>query len=283
MFLALTGFLTPQSDSLLLDQFEDAAAAYSVRKLSSSYSGSALRVRRSSDNTEKDIGFDSNGNLDTSALTTFVGAGNGFVVTWYDQSGNGNDATKSTASQQPLLVSSGSLNTINTKASLSFDTTDNLSMSSLSVTDQAIFTVFNNASEINTATGIKFILDGVNGLLTLGSSSGTIANERVYWATKVPKSVGENTTNIPTGQHVLSMLYNTSTFDTMFRDGVEYTLVDGSVGGFDATNFPTNYNIIGRSTSSLNDNLQELIIYQSDQSSNQSAIESNINDYYNIY
>jgi type III restriction enzyme len=45
------------SDNLLLDQYSGAAAAYSLRKLSTSYSGSAIRVRRSSDNAEQNIGF----------------------------------------------------------------------------------------------------------------------------------------------------------------------------------------------------------------------------------
>ena len=42
--------------------------------------GSPLRVRRSTDNAEIDIAFTVNGNLDTAALLTFVGAGNGFVT-----------------------------------------------------------------------------------------------------------------------------------------------------------------------------------------------------------
>jgi hypothetical protein len=41
----------------LLDTYSGAAAAYSLRLLDSSYVGSAIRVRRSSDNTEQDIGF----------------------------------------------------------------------------------------------------------------------------------------------------------------------------------------------------------------------------------
>ena len=92
----------------LLDSYPGAAAAYSVRLLKSTYTGSAIRVRRSSDNAESDIGF-SGGNLDTSALTTFCGAGNGFVTTWYDQSGGGNNLTQTTAAQQPQIVSSGSV------------------------------------------------------------------------------------------------------------------------------------------------------------------------------
>jgi hypothetical protein len=56
----------------LLDLFPGAAAAYSLRKLRAAYSGSAVRVRRSSDNTEQDIGFTTQGELDTASLLSFV-------------------------------------------------------------------------------------------------------------------------------------------------------------------------------------------------------------------
>ena len=49
-----------------------AAAAYSTRKLRTDYTGPALRVRRSLDNAEADIGF-SGTDLDTTALMNFVG------------------------------------------------------------------------------------------------------------------------------------------------------------------------------------------------------------------
>ncbi|MBC7863138.1 MAG: T9SS type A sorting domain-containing protein [Bacteroidia bacterium] len=48
------------------------AASYSLRKLSTSYSGSAIQVRRACDNATKNIGFTSCGELDTTALKTFV-------------------------------------------------------------------------------------------------------------------------------------------------------------------------------------------------------------------
>jgi hypothetical protein len=68
-------------------------AAYSVaRKLSSTYTGSALRVQRSSDSAVQDIGFVNN-LLDTGSLNTFVGANTGIVTIWYDQSGNGVNVT----------------------------------------------------------------------------------------------------------------------------------------------------------------------------------------------
>jgi hypothetical protein len=93
---------------LLLDIYSNAAVAYSLRKLRTAYSGNCIRVRRSSDSTEQDIGFASNGLLDATSLLSFVGAGDGFITTWYDQVGS-NNATQTTTTQQPLIVSSGSL------------------------------------------------------------------------------------------------------------------------------------------------------------------------------
>lgn len=90
----------------LLDSYT-AAVGYSLRKLRTAYSGSAVRVRRSSDNAEQDIGFAS-GSLDTASLLSFCGAGNGFVTTWYDQVGSTN-ATQATAGSQPQIVDAGSL------------------------------------------------------------------------------------------------------------------------------------------------------------------------------
>jgi hypothetical protein len=73
------------------------AAAYSLRKLRTAYTGNAIRVRRSSDSAETNIGFGSDGNLNTTALLAHCGSGDGFVTTWYDQSGNGRNATQTTA------------------------------------------------------------------------------------------------------------------------------------------------------------------------------------------
>jgi hypothetical protein len=111
MILATHGIIgsgISQFTSGLLDTYTGAAAAYSLRRLSISYTGSAIRVRRASDNTELDIGFVGEG-LDTSALTSFCSGTNGFVKTWYDQSGNGRDGTQTTAANQPQIVSSGSV------------------------------------------------------------------------------------------------------------------------------------------------------------------------------
>lgn len=93
---------------MLLDSITGATCAFSMRKLRTAYSGNCLKVRRSSDSTTQDIGF-SNGWLDESALTTFVGANDGFVDTWYDQTANGYNAVQATTTLQPRIVSSGTI------------------------------------------------------------------------------------------------------------------------------------------------------------------------------
>ena len=92
--------------AFLLDTYTGAAAAYSLRQLRTAYTGSAIRVRRASDNTEQDIGFDGSGELDTTSLASFCSGTNGFVAKWYDQSGNANDATQTTAANQPKIYDS---------------------------------------------------------------------------------------------------------------------------------------------------------------------------------
>ncbi len=92
-------------------------AAWSVsRRLLTSYSGSLIRVRRSSDNTEQDIGYiAATGLLDTASLLSFVGAGNGFVCKVYAQSGgSGKDFLQTTAFAQLRIVNAGSLVTAGT-------------------------------------------------------------------------------------------------------------------------------------------------------------------------
>jgi len=91
----------------ILNNVTDAAAAYSVRQIKSDYTGYCMKVRRSSDDTELDIGF-LNRALDTVSLLAFVGAGDGFVSTLYDQSGNGIDITIAEA-LQPQIVDAGTL------------------------------------------------------------------------------------------------------------------------------------------------------------------------------
>lgn len=80
-------------------------AAYSFRKLRSAYSGNCCRVRRTSDSVEVDIGFASSGWVDKASILSHCGSSDGFVVTWYDQSGNNYHMTTSASTQQGQIYS----------------------------------------------------------------------------------------------------------------------------------------------------------------------------------
>lgn len=105
----------------ILDKIStSSAAAYSLRKLRKAYAGSAIRVRRTSDNAELDIGFNNSGNLNTAALLAHCGASSGRITTWYDQSGGGFNMTNATAATQPSIVLSGVLSRFNGRPMLNF-------------------------------------------------------------------------------------------------------------------------------------------------------------------
>ena len=110
--------LIPQPEgTLLLDTFTDASVAYSLRKMRAAYAGSAIRVRRSIDNAEQDIGFVNN-ELDTNSLLAFVDGGNGFVSVIYDQVSDKNmtqltNPPGQTYTRQGSIVNGGKVNYLN--------------------------------------------------------------------------------------------------------------------------------------------------------------------------
>lgn len=130
------------------------AAAFSTRKLRSAYAGKCMNVRRSSDNAAIDIGFVNN-TLDTVALLAHVGAGDGFVTKWYDQSGNGNDAIQVVAVNQPTIVLSGVVKTINSFPSIQFANGSNAAWFINSGT-YSVFTTATTISSVIQANGNGF-------------------------------------------------------------------------------------------------------------------------------
>jgi hypothetical protein len=252
---------------LLLDTYPGAAAAYSVRKLRTAYTGNAIRVRRSSDNTEQNIGFTALGNLDTSALTTFCSGTNGFVTTWYDQSGNAFNATQSTAANQPQIVLGGNIVLLNNKISIDFDGTDDKLLSSFSLISQPN-TIFSVASLEDTST-LRLIYDDDG-----GNDRNTYDNNGVIFA-GLPALSG--TPWAINTQYLHSILYN-GISSSVYRNGAL------NVSGILGTQGLSGLTIGARFSGNFWDGkIQEIIIYNSNQSSNRTGISTNINTYYAIY
>ena len=72
-------------------------------KMLSGYAGNCCKVIRASDSAQLDIPFLADGIVDTNLMKIFAGSSTLKLVTWYDQSGNGSDATQATDSNRGLL------------------------------------------------------------------------------------------------------------------------------------------------------------------------------------
>lgn len=268
-----------RSAGLLLDLYP-ATVAYSLRKLRTTYTGSAIRVRRSSDNTELDIGF-VGVDLDTTSLLSFVGVGNGFITTWYDQQGS-NNLTQTTAGSQPQIVSTGVLITRGGNPACKFDGSNDFLIKSsqvVNVTDVSFFSVANN--DLNESIGcisscrssfetIRIFIERKAALkraMLVSVSNITYATEMSQFRTTGDPILYSN---------IIDASKNMSTFDNS----------NAGVGDTYIGNISTPILQLGRQTtglSHLNGTIQEFIGYNTNQSANRISIETNINNYYGIY
>jgi hypothetical protein len=262
----------------LLDTYPNAAAAYSVRLLKSDYTGNAIRVRRSSDNAEQNIGF-SGGNLDTTSLTSFCSGTNGFVTTWYDQSGNARNATQTTAANQPQIVSSGSVLTTNGKPSALFDgVNDSLDTTGtlFSATENTLIGV----SKLNSVTASYrrlFCVGIYNDGRYLGSNTSTDDMLAIFNNTVLTEFGGVAIT-----QNV-SIMYNNGTTGVLWQNGSQITTVLASDSSYGNEDIYLGWDKAKVADESWLGVAQEFIFYPSSQSANVSGIGTNINTYYGIY
>jgi hypothetical protein len=135
----------------ILDSLPATLAAYSLRRLGSGYTGALVRVRRSSDNIEQDIGATLAGDLNAAALAGFCGSASCFVRTLYDQSGNAVDADQTTAASQPRIYASGATELEGARPALRYTAAGQLLVAS--VPGQTILATWNVvARSTNTAT-----------------------------------------------------------------------------------------------------------------------------------
>jgi hypothetical protein len=125
------------------------SVAYGLRRLSRFWTGAAIRVMRTSDDAELDIGFIGE-DLDVVTLLVFVGSGNGEIVIWYDQSGNGRHAV-STAGRRPRIVNAGVLDIANGKPAVRFNGSNTFfSGVSLPLSQLTLISVLNDVTQAPT-------------------------------------------------------------------------------------------------------------------------------------
>jgi len=254
-----------------LEQFTGASAAYSLRDLASiSGDTTVVRVRRSSDNAEADF---SAKEVSDGTLVTWVGAGNdGFVETWYDQSGNGNDAVQEVAGSQPKIVDAGVL----VSGGIEFDGVDDRFVFSAgrpitSIDAASAFFVGSSDSSANqcglflssASTSKRFYFPVLNsGIFKFGYANNISA---VILASP------------DTSEHIFTGIAGASTASGYYDGELKGIAASGTgvSGGQNIGSIGTGYRWDGR--------MREIIIYPSDQSANREAIETNINNQYDIY
>lgn len=246
----------------VLDNNPGAAAAYSIRKLSSTYAGAPLRVRRVIDGTEQDIEFNSDNELDTDALTTFVDGGAGFVSKWYDQSGGTTyDLTVAASGQPRIATAGGVVMTQNGKPCLTFNGTSHY------LTGSNLLTELDNSDFlISTVFADEF---------AAGSDADV---PRLYFRHRAwsYNTLNTMTWDPLTGHSLLSFEVDGATQEA-FGNGTSLATASEAQVDFPQTDF-----LVGRYASAgyMTGTMQELIIYPS--LPNRTGIESNMATYYGI-
>jgi hypothetical protein len=270
----------------ILDTISGAVAAYSLRLLRSAYTGSAVNIRRSSDNAQQDIGF-SGGAFDVASFSAFVGGGNGFVAKWYDQSGAGADKLQATAAAQPQLL----LNVQNGSPAVNFNETAGQSLAtSATIVANPAFVVFAVAQITSHSDNSAAVFPRANALAGSGGMfffAGSAAND---WqagdlimagnglnSVQVPRAVGATPGGYLDGKaHVLEGALS-PTIATVMQDGVTPTLRVATVG----TAFVSSTLVIDEI--STVGNLFEEIVFATDRTTAQrSIIRVNEGDWYGI-
>tara|TARA_R110002167_G_scaffold87431_5_gene236313 strand:+ start:530 stop:1483 length:954 start_codon:yes stop_codon:yes gene_type:complete len=258
----------------LLDTYPGAAAGYSLRSLSSTYTGFAIKVQDNVGGATLDVGFDSNRELDTAAIAIYGGVNDVFVETWYDQSGNGNNSAQATSANRPKIYDGTTgVVTDNGKPSIAFsNTTGSMSGYTPANGDISFFMAANNTDTTSShAFGTQKWSGTSNGNWFIGCQT----TFRFY----THPGTSSVTATITQGQMFLGSAFQISGNKSIFSDG--------SAGGT-ATGADTSWTgpgLISDTTSSRGfaGPISEMIIYESDQTSNRTGIETNINDFYLIY
>ena len=279
----ITGFFT--------DLYGLPTAAFSLRKLSpnTTYSGAAIRVRRSSDNTEQDINFVSsaaNAPIDTSALLSFVGSGDGFVVTWYNQNGSGNHATQTTAANQPQIVTSGVVELSSSLPSIKWDGSNDFLLINSVFTSTMNLTTF-LISQSAAVSSNQYIYDNSNSASFGGGYALRFLSTGGFraWAqdANINASGGSTSNNTP---YLVSQMSRITLGTTENNEVWVNNSNVGNTSGIPSARNAKTTTRIGHSEllgGFLNGKISELIAYDSYKSTDRAAMTTNINAYYNVF
>lgn len=284
--------------SYILDDYTGASYAYGLRKLASGYSGNCIKVKRSSDNTEQDIGFDGD-DLDVASLTSFVGSSIGIITKWYDQSGNSRDLDSyyTSALYLPTITDiTGAVYTSGTNGlpAIRFDSTIS---NHIKTTSTYSFNISVNSSG---ETFFHVVFETVSGFDTgvLGGQGSNTGSSRTILGISADRwyiDAGNSgtrrllTTNTVgsgyEGTHIIAAGIGTSSTNYLYKNGSE--VANGSVSG----TVPTDSRVIvigsftnttPTVTSPFNGLIQEFIVWNSNQYSNVTGIYNNANNYFNL-
>lgn len=272
------GFLasvTPAA-SLLLDLYPNAAAAYSLRLLRSAYTGAVVRVRRSSDSTEQDF---TAAQVTDGTLTAFCGAASGFVRTWYDQSGNGRNASQASTSSQPLIVNNGVLIQENSGPAIFFNgSTHRLDVPAIAFDMNAISV--NAVCKLSTTTEARLFF----GSPDLNRLYVPIIASSVLYVGYATSSTAFNFGAANLTNRYLWQLNASAFAVNAWRNNAASTALASSSTFESGTNLSIgSYLRTGITSNFWHGTGQEVIFYTSDQTANRSAIAANINAHYAIY
>lgn len=205
----------------------------------------------------------------------YTASHNGFVSIWYDQSGNGTNATQSSLPEQPKIVQSGVLVTTLGEPSINFAVgqllfTDSLIVS-LSTNSASVFAV---SSQSSLSTTTSYVLQEPDSNISSNFIMGGVANGGVLWVNATEFGT------MQTGQTLSGFDWNQSTFQAH---------INGAASGASGTatvnaEFGSRTGIggFGGGVGRFQGFMQEIITYKSDQSANRSGIESNIAEHYGI-
>ena len=258
----------------LLDVYSGADVAYSLRNLRTDYTEAAIRVRYSS-LFEEDIFFDGNGELDTATIlaSAATNGGDAFVKTWYDQSGNGNNASASINSDQQLIVTSNVLNLENGKpAANSVNKPGYVVNTSLASTGSVFFT----GKQLTTTT-LNYI--GGNSVSPAWYTESAFNGEAFLGL--FTNQAFASTYGTPAAQFIANWDLNT-TWNVSLNNGA---YVQAERNGSGSTIGVGLERVFGRNSPGLSfsGNCQEMIVWPTTQNTNLNGISTNMNDYYSAY